>query len=278
MMKYNFLYFYISMIYLKVIISCFWIHSIYLISEKHSSLDTSHQLWMQQILNISQNELFYPLAVQFAICKFVSILHNIYLYQLILNKFFITSIVLYSVHSSALHRHNLTYITHTKLLHLDNLNWMRKLNSNQLNHIFNVTPRQPEIKSKFSKSLTQPSRITCSSILFNSSSILFNMCYTTPAQPKIFTNKIIQRYTHFLSSQKMISNVYTCTTWILCEDIIVHYTRTTWLYDISTIWFQDSTPAQPKIFVDDMILHYARTTWLSLHSYNLITGFYTCTT
>ena len=76
----------------------------------------------------------------------------------------------------------------------------------------------------------------------------------------------------------MISNVYTCTTWNLCEDIIVHYTRTTWLYDISTIWFQDSTPAQPEIFVDDMILHYTRTTWLSLYSYNLVTGFYTCTT
>ena len=43
----------------------------------------------------------------------------------------------------------------------------------------------------------------------------------------------------------MISEVYTCTTWNLCEDIIVHYTRTT---------------------------------WLSLHLYNLISGFYTCTT
>ena len=47
---------------------------------------------------------------------------------------------------------------------------------------------------------------------------------------------------------------------------------------ISKIWFQDSTPAQPEIFVDDMVVHYTRTTWLSRHLYNLISGFYTCTT
>ena len=56
------------------------------------------------------------------------------------------------------------------------------------------------------------------------------MCYTTPVQPKIGTDKIIQHYTtSFLRSQKMISEFYTCTTWNLCEDIIVHYTRTTWI-------------------------------------------------
>ena len=151
---------------------------------------------------------------------------------------------------------------------------MRKLNLNQLNHIFNLTPRQPEIKSKFSKSLTQPSRITCSSILFN-------MCYTTPAQPKIFTNKIIQRCTHSIWFFKPSENDFKCLHLHNLKSLRryhVHYTRTTWSYDISTIWFQDSTPAQPEIFVDDMILHYTRTTWLSLHSYNLITGFYTCTT
>ena len=49
----------------------------------------------------------------------------------------------------------------------------------------------------------------------------------------------------FLCSQKMVSEVYTCTTWNICEDIIVHYTRKT---------------------------------WLSRHLYNLISGFYTCTT
>ena len=49
-------------------------------------------------------------------------------------------------------------------------------------------------------------------------------------------------------------------------------------YYISKIWFQDSTPAQPEILVDDMVVHYTRTTWLSRHLYNLISGFYTCTT
>ena len=135
---------------------------------------------------------------------------------------------------------------------------MRKLNSNQLNHIFNVTPRQPEIKSKFSKSLTQPSRITCSSIWFN-------MCYTTPAQPKIFTNKIIQRCTHSTWIFKLSENDFKCLHLHNLKSLgryHVHYTRTTWLYDISTIWFQDSTPAQPEIFVDDMVFQYTRTTWL----------------
>ena len=49
-------------------------------------------------------------------------------------------------------------------------------------------------------------------------------------------------------------------------------------YYISKIWFQDSTPTQPEIFVDDMLVHYTRTTWLSLHLYNLISWFCTCTT
>ena len=81
----------------------------------------------------------------------------------------------------------------------------------------------------------------------------------------------------FLCSQKMVSEVYTCTTWNICEDIIVHFTHTTWLY-IRKIWFQDSTPAQLEIFVDDVVVHYTRTTWLSWHLYNFISGFYTCTT
>ena len=63
---------------------------------------------------------------------------------------------------------------------------------------------------------------------------------STPAQSEIFVDNMI-----YLSSQKMISEVYTCTTWNLCKDVIVHYTRTT---------------------------------WLSLHLYKLISGFYTCTT
>ena len=82
----------------------------------------------------------------------------------------------------------------------------------------------------------------------------------------------------FSRVQKMISEVYTCTTWSLCKDIIVTTLAQPGFYYISKIWFPDSTPAQPEIFVDDMVAHYTRTTWLSRHFYNLITGFYTCTT
>ena len=76
----------------------------------------------------------------------------------------------------------------------------------------------------------------------------------------------------------MISGVHNCTTWNLCKDIIIHSLAQTNFYYISKIWFQDSTPAQPEIFVDDMVVHYTPTTWLSRHLYNLISGFYTCTT
>ena len=41
----------------------------------------------------------------------------------------------------------------TKLLHLHNLSWTGKFNSDQLHIIFYVTPRQPEVKSKRPKSL-----------------------------------------------------------------------------------------------------------------------------
>ena len=36
---------------------------------------------MEQILNISQNELFYPIAVQFGVYRIALILDNIYFYQ-----------------------------------------------------------------------------------------------------------------------------------------------------------------------------------------------------
>ena len=36
---------------------------------------------MQQILNILQNELFYPLAAQFGVYRFALILYNIEFYQ-----------------------------------------------------------------------------------------------------------------------------------------------------------------------------------------------------
>ena len=140
------------------------------------------------------------------------------------------------------------------------------------------------------------------------------MCYATPVQPKIGTDKIIQRYTHstwffhalrkwfqrFTPAQPEIFVKISLYTTLAQPDF--YYISKIWFQDstpaqpeifakislyttlaqpdfyyISKIWFQDSTPAQPEIFVDDMIVHYTRTTWLSLHLYNLISGFYTCT-
>ena len=49
------------------------------------------QLWKQAILNISQNELIYSLAVQFGVYRFALILYNICIYQWILNKLFFTN-------------------------------------------------------------------------------------------------------------------------------------------------------------------------------------------
>ena len=45
-----------------------------------------------------------------------------------------------------------------------------------------------------------------------------------------------------------------------------------------TTWFQGSTPAQPEIFVNNIVLYNTCKTWLSLHSYNLISEFYTYVT
>ena len=108
------------------------------------------------------------------------------------------------------------------------------------------------------------------------------MYYATPVQPKIGTDKIIQRYTHstwFVYALRKWFQMF--TPWQL--EIFVKislYTSPTQpdFYYINKIWFQDSTPAQPEIFVDDMVAHYTRTTWPSRHLYNLISGFYTCTT
>ena len=41
-----------------------------------------------------------------------------------------------SVHRPPLNWHKVTYITHENSLHHYNLSWKRKLNSNQLHHIF----------------------------------------------------------------------------------------------------------------------------------------------
>ena len=75
-MKYNFFSFYISMIYLNVVSE-----SIKSISFQRNWLNTSTKFWMQQILNISQNELFYPPAVQFGVYRLVLILYNIWFCQ-----------------------------------------------------------------------------------------------------------------------------------------------------------------------------------------------------
>ena len=75
---------------------------------------------------------------------------------------------------------------------------------------------------------------------------MFNMCYATLAQPKIATDKIIQRCTH-----------------------------STWFFEAFRKWFQRFTPAQPEIFAK--ISLYTTVAQLDIH-YNLILVFYTCTT
>ena len=138
------------------------------------------------------------------------------------------------------------------------------------------------------------------------------MCCATPAQPKIVTNKVILRY---ISStwlcrkwlQKMIPDVYTCTTWNVCRQyhctLHSHYLTFTTLVQynfrvlhlhnlkslstvllyttlaqpdfhyISTTWFQSSTLVQPEIFIFmvkwDVSLD-TRTSLFSLHWQNVI--------
>ena len=108
------------------------------------------------------------------------------------------------------------------------------------------------------------------------------MCYATPVQPKIGTDKIIQRYTHstwfFYALRKWFQRFTPAQPEIFAKISLYTTLAQPDFYYISKIWFQDSTPAQPEIFVDDMVVHYTRTTWLSRHLYNLISGFYTCTT
>ena len=129
------------------------------------------------------------------------------------------------------------------------------------------------------------------------------MRYATPVQPKLLRTKLLNTtliQPDFLSSQKMISEVYTCTNWNLCEDIIlrctrtarlllrlvqfdfrvlhlhnlkslstidcVHYTRTTWLFHyIRTTWFQGSNNCTTwNLYL------YGKMTYFTLHSHNLI--------
>ena len=108
------------------------------------------------------------------------------------------------------------------------------------------------------------------------------MCYATPVQHKIGTDKIIQRYTHstwiFYTFRKWFQTFTPAQPEIFAKiSLYTKLVQPDFSY-ISKIWFQDSTPAQPEIFGDDMVVHYTRTTWLSRHLYNLISGFYTCAT
>ena len=77
----------------------------------------------------------------------------------------------------------------------------------------------------------------------------------------------------FYTTLVQLDSHYICTTWFQGSALAQPD-----VYYIRSIWFHSSTPAQPGIFVDDIIVHYTRTTWISLHSYNMISGFYTCTT
>ena len=111
-----------------------------------------------------------------------------------MNIFFFTSFILDSVHSPPLHRHNITYITHTKLHHFRNLNWTRKLNSNKLHYIFYVTTRQPEIKRKLSKSLNNIS--TTYKNLHNLDSLPTKLFDVTLIQPGLHLHQLksLRRY------------------------------------------------------------------------------------
>ena len=81
----------------------------------------------------------------------------------------------------------------------------------------------------------------------------------------------------FLSSQKRFQRFTPAQPEIFAK--ILLYTTTLAQPDFYYIsWFQDFTPAQPEIFVNDVVVPYTRTNWLSLYSYNLVAGFYACTT
>ena len=84
------------------------------------------------------------------------------------------------------------------------------------------------------------------------------MRYATPVQPKIGTDKIIQRYTHstwfFYALRKWFQRFTPAQPEIFAKISLYITLAPTDFYYISKIWFQDSTPAQPEIFVDDMVV------------------------
>ena len=108
------------------------------------------------------------------------------------------------------------------------------------------------------------------------------MCCATPVQPKTGTDKIIQRYTHstwFFHALRKWFQRFTPAQPEIFEKISLHTTLAQPdIYYVSRILFQNSTPARREVFVEDMVVHYTCTTWLSRHLYNLISAFYTCKT
>ena len=76
----------------------------------------------------------------------------------------------------------------------------------------------------------------------------------------------------------MISEVYTSQPEIFAKISLYTTLAQPYFYYIRKIGFQNSTTAQPEIFVDNMLVQCTRTTWLLLHLYNVSSRFYTCVT
>ena len=104
----------------------------------------------------------------------------------------------------------------------------------------------------------------------------------TLVQPETFAYNIILHFT--------LNNLI-LTTFVQLDFKILHlhnlkslqgYYCTLYLHNLTFTTFVQldfsSTPVQHEIFVDDVIVHHTRTTWIWLHSYNLISRFYTSTT
>ena len=128
-----------------------------------------------------------------------------------------------------------------------------------------IKPQQPEIKSKLSKSLHN----TIKTYKNFCSSTIFNMCYATPAQPEIITDSHSMLHSLNLISVKLVEKDFrglhlrnlnpllTISFYSTLAQPESHY--------LHTNWFQRSTPAQTENFADNIIVHYTRTTWFSLH-------------
>ena len=101
------------------------------------------------------------------------------------------------------------------------------------------------------------------------------MCCATHVQPKIGTDKIIQCFTHSTWFFTLSENDFRGLHLDNLKSLLRWYTTLAQhdFYCISEIWFRDSAPAQPEIFVDDMVVHYIHTALLSRHLYNLVSGF-----